>query len=103
MNVRLVQLLDDPAGTGKGRKELMIIYSEDLAPTGKALAELATDGKPNASWAPIEQALIERATKAVRVERKSTLVQASAGRRPYAVMIDCRRPGKRWSISAQRE
>ena len=30
MNVRLVQMLDDPAGTGKGRRELMVIYSEDL-------------------------------------------------------------------------
>ena len=70
MNVRLVQMLDDPKGTGKGRRELMVIYSEDLAPTGKTLAELTTDGKPNANWAPLEQALIERATKAVSVERK---------------------------------
>jgi hypothetical protein len=70
MNVRLVQILDDPKGTGRGRRELMVIYSEDLAPTGKTLAELTTDGKPNAAWAPIEKALIRRATKAVSVERK---------------------------------
>jgi hypothetical protein len=69
MNVRLVQLLDDPAGTGKGRRELMIIYSEDLAPTGRTLAELTDDGKPNAAWAPMEKALIERATGSVTVER----------------------------------
>ncbi len=69
MNVRLVQLLDDPAGTGKGRRELMIIYSEDLAPTGKTLAELTTDGKPNAAWSPLEQALIDRAMASVSVER----------------------------------
>ena len=70
MNVRLVQILDDPQGTGKGRRELMIIYSEDLMPTGKTLAELTTDGKPNAAWAPLEQELVKRATESVRVERK---------------------------------
>jgi len=71
MNVRMVQLLDDPKGTGQGaRRELMVIYSEDLALTGKTLAELTTDGQPNANWAPIEQALIARATKAVSVARK---------------------------------
>ena len=69
MNVRLVQILDDPQGTGKGRRELMIIYSEDLALTGKSLADLTTGGKPNDRWAPLEQALIERATDSVKVER----------------------------------
>jgi hypothetical protein len=70
MNVRLVQMLDDPAGTGKGRKELMVIYSEDLGLSGKTLAELTTDGKPNGQWPALETALIERATKAVRIERR---------------------------------
>jgi hypothetical protein len=69
MNVRLVQLLDDPKGTGKGRKELMVIYSEDLAPSGKTLAELTTDGKPNGDWPALEQGLVERATSAVSIER----------------------------------
>jgi hypothetical protein len=69
MNVRMVQLLDDPQGTGKGKRELMVIYSEDLQPTGKTLAELTTDGKPNAAWKPMEQPLIERATSAVAVTR----------------------------------
>lgn len=70
MNVRMVQLLDDPAGTGKGaRRELMVIYSEDLALSGKTLAELTADGKPNAAWAPIEQGLIRRATGSVSIER----------------------------------
>ena len=70
MNVRMVQLLDDPKGTGKGaRRELMVIYSENLEPTGKTLAELTTDGKPNAQWAPIEAGLIERATSSVRITR----------------------------------
>jgi hypothetical protein len=70
MNLRMVLLLDDPKGTGHGRDELMLIYSEDLAPSGKTLAELTTDGKPNATWAPVERGLIERATKAFSVERK---------------------------------
>jgi hypothetical protein len=70
MSVRMVQLLDDPKGTGRGRNELMLIYSEDLAPSGKRLSEVTTDGKPNAAWTPLEQGLIERATKAFSVERK---------------------------------
>jgi hypothetical protein len=70
MNVRMVQLLDDPQGTGKGMRELMIIYSEDLALTGKTLAELTDGGKPNAAWKPLEQPLIQRATTAVTVERE---------------------------------
>lgn len=36
MHVRLVRMLDDPQGTGKGRSELMLIYSEDSALIGKA-------------------------------------------------------------------
>ena len=70
MNVRMVQLLDDPNGTGKGKRELMIIYSEDLAPTGKTIAQLAVDGKPGPAWAPLEKALVERATAAVKVDRR---------------------------------
>lgn len=70
MNVRMVQLLDDPQGTGKGKRELMIIYSEDLAPTGKTLAQLTVDGKPGPDWRPLEEALIERATASVKVERR---------------------------------
>ena len=70
MNVRLVQLLDDPEGTGKGRRELMLIYSEDLALSGKNLAELTTDGKPDADWTPLEQPLIQRATEALAVSRQ---------------------------------
>jgi hypothetical protein len=70
MNVRMVQILDDPQGTGRGRRELMVIYSEDLAMTGRKLAELTTDGQPNALWTKIEPALIDRATKAVAIIRK---------------------------------
>jgi hypothetical protein len=69
-NVRLVQLLDDPKGTGHGRRELMFIYSEDLSKSGKALNDVTTNGEPNANWAPIEKALVERGTKAFTVERR---------------------------------
>ncbi len=70
MNVRMVQLLDDPQGTGKGRRELMIIYSENLAPTGKTLADLTTDGKPDARWTAMGEALIERARESMKVDRR---------------------------------
>ena len=70
MNVRLVQLLDDPEGAGHGRRELMLIYSEDLGPTGRKVAELTADGKPTARWMPMEQPLVTRATTAFRVERR---------------------------------
>jgi len=69
LNVRMVQMLDDPEGTGHGRRELMIIYSEDLAPTGKTVAELAVDGKVNDAFKPLEKPLIDRATTSVSVER----------------------------------
>ena len=69
-NVRLVQLLDDPKGTGHGREELMFIYAEDLALSGRTRAELTTDGKPNATWNPIEKGLVERAASAFEVDRK---------------------------------
>jgi len=68
--VRMVQLLDDPRGSGRGRDELMLIYSEDLAPTGKTLAQLRNGDKLGAEWTPIGEALVERATKAFSVERK---------------------------------
>jgi hypothetical protein len=71
MDVRLVQLLDDPKGTGHGRDELMFIYAEDLAPTGKTVAELTdAKGNTNASWAPLDKALVKRAVNAFQVVRK---------------------------------
>ena len=67
LSVRLVRLLDDPAGTGRGRRELMLMYVEDLAPAGLALADFLTAGEPNALWAEVEGPLIERATAAFEV------------------------------------
>jgi hypothetical protein len=64
MDVRLVHLLDE-----EKRKELMIIYGEDLASTGFAAADLQEKGKAHEQWPAIEKELIERAeTKIVLKE-----------------------------------
>lgn len=67
LSVRLVRLPDDPKGTGRGRRELMLMYVEDLAPSGLKAADFETDGKPNARWAEVEGPLIARAAAAFRV------------------------------------
>jgi len=63
MYVRLVHLLDKPK-----RKELMIIYGEDLAPTGFTAAELKKGGKAYDQWSAIENGLVERAEKKITIE-----------------------------------
>jgi hypothetical protein len=63
MSVRLVHLLDP-----QKRKELMVIYSENLAPTGFAAADLLPGGKAFAQWPAIENALIQRAERTVTFE-----------------------------------
>jgi len=63
MYVRLVHLLDR-----QKRKELMIIYGEDLAPTGFAAAELKKGGKGYDRWPAIEKSLVERAAKKIVIE-----------------------------------
>jgi hypothetical protein len=63
MYVRLVHLLDE-----QKRKELMIIYAEDLRPTGLTAAELKKDGGANTRWPRIDEELIKRAEKRVEVE-----------------------------------
>jgi hypothetical protein len=71
MNVRMVQLLDDPKGTGHGRNELMFIYAEDLSATGKTLAQLTdAKGENNASWDALDKPLVTRATSAFQVTRR---------------------------------
>jgi hypothetical protein len=60
MYVRLVHLIDE-----KKRKELMIIYGEELAPTGFAAPDLQENGKAHSEWPAIEKGLIERAEKAI--------------------------------------
>ena len=64
MYVRLVNLLDE-----QKRKELMIIYGEDLTPTGFSEAELRKGGKAYDRWPGIENALIERALKKIAIEK----------------------------------
>ena len=63
MYVRLVHLLDE-----QKRKELMIIYGEDLAPTGLTVAELHKGGKAHDQWPVIEKSLVERAEKKIKIE-----------------------------------
>lgn len=60
--VRLVHLLD-----AQKRKELMIIYGEDLASTGFTAVDLREGGKAHDQWAAIENSLIENAKKKTSV------------------------------------
>lgn len=63
MYVRLVHLLDE-----EKRKELMIIYGEDLAPTGFTAADLSGGGKKYDRWPGIAEGLLERAEKNLAIE-----------------------------------
>jgi hypothetical protein len=65
MSVRLVHLPDESR-----RKELMIIYAEDLAPSGYTSAQLLDGKEPRAEWKVIEQGLAERAMKRIRLGPK---------------------------------
>jgi hypothetical protein len=67
MSVRLVHLLDE-----QKRKELMIIYSEDVAPTGLTAAELHEGGKAYDQWPAIEKNLVDRAEKTIAIEKTPT-------------------------------
>lgn len=48
------------------RKELMIIYAEDLAPTGFTIADLATGGKSAAELPRLERELLQRAVEGIK-------------------------------------
>jgi hypothetical protein len=63
MSVRLVHLLDQ-----QKRKELMIIYSEDLAMMGLAARHVREAGSAHARWSAIEGDLIARGLKRVKLE-----------------------------------
>ncbi len=65
MYVRLVHLLDD-----QKRKELMMIYGEDLAPTGFRAADLSEGGKAHDRWPALADALLDRAEKRILIEPK---------------------------------
>jgi hypothetical protein len=47
------------------RKELMIIYAEDLAPTGFTVADLKKGGKAEAEWPRLEKEMLQRATERI--------------------------------------
>ncbi len=63
--VRLVHLLDK-----EKRKELMIIYGEDLAPTGFSAAELGDGGKAHDRWPAVVDAILERAERNILIEQR---------------------------------
>ena len=63
MYVRLVHLLDK-----EKRKELMIIYGDDLAPTGLTAAEVDEGGKFRDRWPGMADGLLERAQRYITVE-----------------------------------
>jgi hypothetical protein len=63
MYVRLVHLLDE-----EKRKELMIIYGEDLAPTGPTAGELSEGGKAHDRWSGIADAMIGRGKRRIIIE-----------------------------------
>jgi len=65
MYVRLVHLLDE-----KKRKELMMIYGEDLAPTGLNAADLKEGGKSRDRWPELERGLIERAQQSISLSAR---------------------------------
>jgi hypothetical protein len=66
MYVRLVHLLDK-----EKRKELMIIYGEDLAPTGFTAGELSEGGNAHDRWPGIADAMLERAERRITIEQLS--------------------------------
>jgi hypothetical protein len=62
MNVRLVHLLDDA-----NRQELMFIYGEDLALSGKTLAQLKDGEAFRPAWKEVERGLVERAMSRIKL------------------------------------
>ena len=62
--VRFVHLLD-----AEKRKELMIIYGEDLAPTGLSADDLKENGRAYDRWPLIESTLIEIAEKQIQIQQ----------------------------------
>ena len=65
--VRLVHLLDK-----EKRKELMIIYGSDVAPTGFTAAQLNEGGKFHDRWPGIADALLEDAQRRITIEAGKT-------------------------------
>jgi hypothetical protein len=66
LSVRLVHLPDETR-----RSELMIMYVEDLKPTGFTVADLQQNGKSSAELPKLEQALMERAVQNLKITKVS--------------------------------
>jgi hypothetical protein len=64
ISVRLVHLLEE-----QKRKELMFIYSEDVASTGHTVSQLRSGGPAHDQWPKIEKTLIERAAKSIAIHQ----------------------------------
>jgi hypothetical protein len=64
MYVRLVHLLDE-----QKRKELMIIYGEDVVQNGLTAPDLEAGGKEQDRWPAIAEGLLERAEKKIAIEQ----------------------------------
>ena len=64
MNLRLVHLLDETR-----RKELMFIYSEDLAARGYTSDQLMDGVSPRPAWDEVKKGLVERARERIRITR----------------------------------
>jgi len=62
MDVRLVHLLDE-----QKRKELMVIYGEDVSNTGFTATDLSEGGRAFSRWPVIENALIESAKSKITI------------------------------------
>jgi hypothetical protein len=62
MYVRLVHLID-----AAKRKELMIIYAENLAPTGYTAAQLGEGGAEHAKWGAIADELAGKAERNITI------------------------------------
>jgi len=66
MYVHLVHLPDE-----QKRKELMIIYGEDVAATGFTAADLKDGGKAYDRWPEIAKSLVERAQQKLMIRETS--------------------------------
>jgi len=64
MNVRLVHLLDETR-----RKELMFIYTEDLAPTGYTSGQLKEGDRTRPEWEAIRKEFAARAMERIKLSR----------------------------------
>ena len=62
MKVRLVHLLDE-----QKRKELMVIYGEDVSQTGFTASDLSEGGRAFSRRPAIENAMIERAKSRITI------------------------------------